>query len=244
ERPQKLDRAIRSVLAQNHPDLTLHLLLSGPNARDQHRGLEHLTRSTPNLKTYISRKRFTAAQARNYLMDRAGPGTLAFLDSDDAWQPDHLATFLNQMPKQTQHSILYTAPYIQRQSGATITPNGAAPSLGSLTKQPLLISSLILLNPPKSLRFRNTTAEDFLFFADAIGQMEHWIMADHPTVTYDQENWARKTLGFKIKRTYSAFERLLKSHPKALFYISFFSAHYLRRRLLSTSTKRSPGQAG
>ena len=31
ERPQKLDRAIRSVLAQNHPDLTLHLLLSGPS---------------------------------------------------------------------------------------------------------------------------------------------------------------------------------------------------------------------
>ncbi len=66
---------------------------------------------------HITRKRTTAAQARNLGARLAKTDLIAFLDADDEWQPDHLETLLN-IRKKFPDAGLFSTSYVKiKQNG-------------------------------------------------------------------------------------------------------------------------------
>jgi len=101
----------------------------------------------------------------------------------------------------------------------------------SLTQQPLLISSAIIRNDDGRLGFSAGVAEDFVFFAQAIRSGVTFHFGRHPSVIYDQENWKKKTLSFKIRRSLKTFYLIHKNPIKAVWHLICFSGFYVFRRL-------------
>lgn len=237
-----LRRCLAAVLAQRglgagdrgQVGVECLVLLSGDAAPDISAWLADLAAEDPRVTVFQERARLSASAARNALIDRAearGHRWLAFCDDDDEWLPDHLAQAYAALSGSDTGPALYTAPYRQRQSGQVVRPEGLAPSLWSLTRQPLLLSSVVLVNRPAALRFRDLRAEDLVFYADALGQVRRFAAGDTPSVIYDQTNWARKSAFFKLRRTYGAYRAITGSVYGALGLTGLFAVCYLGRRL-------------
>ena len=87
---KELHRAIRSVAAQTFPILE-HIVVDDGSRDDTRALLESLSRQVPNL-VVIHQPHLGAAAARNRGIEAARGRYIAFLDSDDEWLPEKLAT--------------------------------------------------------------------------------------------------------------------------------------------------------
>ena len=238
-----LRRSINSVLMQPVDGVEVLVLLSGADRMDPSRGyLDALCAEHPQVRLRVHGARLTASQARNALIDWAqedagGGHTIAFLDADDEWLPNHLSQYL---ATRAAHGLgaepaageasLYSAPYMQRQSRRPVRPQGEDPTIWSLTRQPLLLSSMILTHIPAELRFRGRGAEDLIFYADGLRLMDRFMAGSEQSVIYDQGNWAQKTTWWKLKRSYRTYMAIFENPLKAAFFVGLFSVHYMWRR--------------
>ncbi|MBX3727236.1 MAG: glycosyltransferase family 2 protein [Xanthomonadales bacterium] len=85
-----LRRPVESVLAQSHGDLELVVVDDG--SRDGSVALvEDYARRDPRVRLIRSLRNGGVAAARNQALDAASGRYVAFLDSDDWWEPDKLA---------------------------------------------------------------------------------------------------------------------------------------------------------
>ena len=229
-----LRRCLNSVLMQPVEGVEAYVLLSGaqpaPGARDY---LEGLAAEHPQVHLTVQQDRLSASAARNRLIALSEGGTIAFLDADDEWLPNHLTQFQGAMADRgigPDKSALYTAPYVQRQSKRRVHPRGENHTIWSLTRQPLLLSSMIMTHIPGDLRFREGGAEDLVFYADCLQALDHFVAGPHESVIYDQGNWAQKTTSWKLKRTYRTYMTIFENPVTAAFFVGLFSVHYLGRR--------------
>jgi teichuronic acid biosynthesis glycosyltransferase TuaG len=83
-----LERAVRSVASQSLPVLE-HIVVDDGSTDETGRLLAELSRRFPHLRTVVQPRRGAAA-ARNAGIARAGGRYIAFLDSDDEWNPGKL----------------------------------------------------------------------------------------------------------------------------------------------------------
>ncbi|MBZ0128757.1 MAG: hypothetical protein K8F59_06555, partial [Rhodobacteraceae bacterium] len=179
-------------------------------------------------------------EARNFLLDQTEEPVVAFLDSDDAWHPDHLADFAAACP--ADKSVFYFTDFRLAQSRRRISFAPPERRLGYLIRQPILLSSVIVQKG--DLRFRNIRAEDFIFNHDAMKRAE--IVIHHPEVRviYDQTRTARKTMRFRVRRTYRIMQILTGSHLAAAFLTLRFIATFAWRKAALRLRPASNGDIG
>lgn len=92
-------RAVRSVLAQTDPDFEL-IVIDDASPDDAHRVLaDHLAaHPDPRVRCLRNERNRGLAASRNRGLDEARGAWLAFLDSDDAYRPEFLATMHEHSP--------------------------------------------------------------------------------------------------------------------------------------------------
>jgi glycosyltransferase involved in cell wall biosynthesis len=103
-RAEFLKKAVSSVLEQSYTDL--ELIVSDDGSEDN---TEHVIRSfdDPRLR-YISSSNKGVSSARNRALKKACGRYIAFLDSDDSWEPGKLATTLEYIRSYPEISIFHT----------------------------------------------------------------------------------------------------------------------------------------
>ncbi|MCB1366838.1 MAG: glycosyltransferase [Rhodobacteraceae bacterium] len=224
-----VERAIASVFAQSVTDYCIYAMFSGGIGDDVKAAiLRALPADNAHAKVFHRDERLSAAEARNFLLDQTEEPVVAFLDSDDAWHPDHLADFVAACP--ADKSVFYFTDFRLAQSRRRISFAPPERSLGYLIRQPILLSSVIVQKG--DLRFRNIRAEDFIFNHDAMKRAE--IVIHHPEVrvTYDQTRTSHKTMLFRVKRTYRIMQILTGSHLAAAFLTLHYVTTFTWRKLV------------
>jgi len=86
-RPQPLERAIRSVLAQSFQDFEIIVVIDGPDAMTDPAVLEAMD---PRIHVLSLSANVGLAEARNEGIRRASGTWVALLDDDDEWLPEKL----------------------------------------------------------------------------------------------------------------------------------------------------------
>src|ERR1700753_3661861 len=87
-RPQLVQRAVRSALAQTYDNMEVIVVVDGPDA-DTEKVLSEVR--DPRLKVMVLDHSVGGAQARNARAQAAGAAWVAFLDDDDEWLPEKTA---------------------------------------------------------------------------------------------------------------------------------------------------------
>ena len=86
-RPVKLERAVRSVLAQSWQDFEVIVVIDGPDDQTVPTALEQLD---PRIRVVALSANVGLAEARNVGIRQAAGRWVALLDDDDAWLPKKL----------------------------------------------------------------------------------------------------------------------------------------------------------
>jgi glycosyltransferase involved in cell wall biosynthesis len=84
------DDWLRSILAQEYPNLEIFLVDDGSNDGDAATGLRARAASVPGLVHYVRLEGVGPAAARNHALGYARGEYIAFLDLDDRWTPGHM----------------------------------------------------------------------------------------------------------------------------------------------------------
>ena len=102
---QTISASIASILAQTHQDWEL-IVVNDQSTDNTVEIIQNFTDS--RIKLHSNPKNSGTAKTRNHAMAQAQGKWLAFLDSDDTWHPEKLATQLK-FAEETEAKITYTA---------------------------------------------------------------------------------------------------------------------------------------
>lgn len=115
ERRELVRRAVESVLAQTRPDF--ELVVVDDSSTDG--TAEHLVGLDPRL-VVRRQPHVGVAAARNAGVRRGAAPVIAFLDSDDCWLPEHLATVLEMLERHPEAVLASTCRrFLVRSAAAT-----------------------------------------------------------------------------------------------------------------------------
>lgn len=104
-RAHVLSRAIESVLTQGYQDYLLHIVDDGSS--DETALLLKKYSEDPRIKIYYQKNSGVSA-ARNLAAFKSGGDWISFLDSDDEWLPNKLATQVDFIQKNPGYRFLHT----------------------------------------------------------------------------------------------------------------------------------------
>lgn len=109
-RPELLAQAVRSALAQTYADHAVIVVDDGG-------GIDAALPSDPRLRVVsLSRNTRTAGVVRNVGIRLTESRVLAFLDDDNTWRPDHLATAVAEIDDGAE--LVYTGVQVKRDDGS------------------------------------------------------------------------------------------------------------------------------
>ena len=191
-----LTAAIRSVLAQSDaPPLTV-IVCDDESPRPAAADVADLTVAEQARVVVLRQPNRGAGAARNTALDAVAPGTewIAFLDSDDQWQPDHIRRSLAALA--AGHDLCFSDARREHEVdshfetlsfGQDGTPVSGLPDLYRLdanfltlniVTSPVSISTVVMRAATLGdLRFRPIPVEDLMFWFDAAVR--------RPRVAYD-----------------------------------------------------------
>lgn len=190
------EKAARSVLAQDYPNL--ELLLVNDGSRGDLSSLEALMRSDTRV-TLISKSNGGTASARNYGLDRASGDYVAFLDSDDVWLRRKLSRQMFEMYV-SRAEISYTSFFVifpSRGLGPVKLPYGSwmARYPEIVVKCPVAMSTVILHRSvfASGRRFKVANRDcDVPFFVQRAKEGWRFLGIDEPLsiIRYDDDSAA------------------------------------------------------
>lgn len=122
-RPERTVRAVASALAQTVPVAEI-IIVDDASTDDTAARLARW--GDPRVRCLRLPAKTNAAHARNVGADQAGGGILAFLDSDDRWRPDHLASQLTALDSQEAIRGVWGGCLLER-GGRSVRPIRPAP---------------------------------------------------------------------------------------------------------------------
>ena len=189
--------------------------------------LRKLEKNQPRVQVQTIADTLTAAQARNILLGKSDADVVAFIDSDDCWHKEHLSDFAELY--QTGRSIFYFTDYQLRQAGQRVAFSPVRRNIGYLIKQPILLSSVVLSNRKEV--FQEISAEDFAFCYRCLTGFDEVIHNPKMRVVYDQKRTQKKSLLFRLKRTFILMDAIFKNKPFAAFLTVAFIGRYVERKL-------------
>ena len=122
-----IEETLKSVLAQKFREHEIIVVNDGSPDTER---FERAIRSHIEDITYIRQRNAGAGPARNLGIDHARGGIIAFLDADDVWQPDYLASQFVFMQRHDYDMVYCDAQLFGRNSAYRRTFMDDAPSVG------------------------------------------------------------------------------------------------------------------
>lgn len=122
-RPHLVRRAVTGALAQTHARLEVIVVIDGP---DPATVAELAVVKDPRLRVIALDKNRGAAEARNLAVREARGTWIAFLDDDDEWLPEKLATQLAAMPTGICHPVMSCRCRVETARGRFVWPRRLA----------------------------------------------------------------------------------------------------------------------
>ena len=150
-----IEENIRSVEAQTYPDWEL-LLIDDCSPDDSRQIIQRLASEEPRIKYHRLEKNSGAAVARNTAISMARGEYLAFLDSDDLWEPEKLSRQV-QFMQEKGCAFSYTRIRMTDADGHTLKDHIAVPeriSYRGLLRQTVIATSTVMLHRTKMPDFR------------------------------------------------------------------------------------------
>lgn len=114
-RAKYLKQALDSVLAQTHKDL--EIIVVDDSSKDN--TAEVVSSYGPQVRYIVQENRERGA-ARNRGIDESRGDYVAFLDSDDAWLPEHLERCLGALDSKKDEAAAYSGSYLMGEDGEII----------------------------------------------------------------------------------------------------------------------------
>jgi glycosyltransferase involved in cell wall biosynthesis len=191
-----LRRSIASVLNQKHQEFEI---IVADDASEENIGEVVASFGDQRIKHFRNEQKTHAGGARNLGLDHATGDYIAFLDSDDEWLPEHLASHLNAIVQSGCDGV-YGSVFIDDGESRTYVGSRAMPlgqhpadyvlSGGSVPTPTWVMKSSAV----KSLRFDRELVihEDYDFFV-RFASNHHWLAMWQPTtIVHWQKGVQRK----------------------------------------------------
>lgn len=224
--PELLKKCIESVFRQTHTNISVILLISGPDTPARASLSEWLKRAPKSLRVVHSQEFLTAALARNLLLAHSKQQTVAFIDSDDSWTPNHLESFTRKTHS-IDGTIFYHSAYYRGHEELQCIHKYNDHALTELIQFPVLMSSVIIRG--LNVTFRNCRGEDFLFVYDCVNSAHHKLYNPTPTVFYSTLRNKKKPFLYKFVRSAKLISLLAPSRVKAIILLLKYM-YYRNRR--------------
>lgn len=235
DNPSDFKRAIASVIAQIYPPNALYVYYSEASAGEIDRYLTLLCAQSSmlGLPVHVFRetKLSSAAIARNVLIEAASETHLAFLDSDDEWHEKHLADFSQLVPTET--NCLYFTDYLMRQSANQMRFGPFRRDIYDLLRLPILMSSTIVTKSDQ--RFWDMRGEDFAFTLGYLLDAETVVHNPEIRVTYDLKRRKRKSVWFRIHRTFNLLNAIVHNSAKATLLTALATFYFVQLQIFRPS---------
>lgn len=167
-----IESAIRSVMAQTVKDWELLVMIDG--ATDQTAQIaQALAAQDSRIRVICNETNLGAAGSRNRGMDLCRGSYVAFLDSDDLWQPEKLERQLERL-QQTGAHFCYTSYAIIDEEGQKVREDYRVPptrNFEEMLGENVIGCSTVLLCPEIARKYRFTTAfyhEDYALWSQLL----------------------------------------------------------------------------
>lgn len=200
-----IEEAIRSVMAQTYGAWRL-LVLDDGSIDDTVEIVQRLAQQDSRITLLRNEQNLGAARTRNRGWDLCGEGYVAFLDSDDRWHPDKLATQIA-LAEQTDADILYTSYAIIDTDGHPCRHPYMVPEqtdFDHMLKENVIGCSAVVLAPRAAQKYRFPVGfyhEDYCLWLDmlrdgcrAVGSSQiltEWRLVNGAR-SFDKKNGARQ----------------------------------------------------
>ena len=201
-----LENCVRSVLAQTVTDWELILVDDGSS--DGSDALARALAEKDGRIAFLSRPGGGVGAARNAGIDAAAGEYLAFLDSDDAWEPDHLDTLLS-LASSAGADVSAAGALAVDEEGRILRRMAPEPGVFSGTETILdaflrrsgglysCWNKLFRRETVGELRFTaHTRAEDALFCTRVLERTKVYAVTDAPTYRYLRRGSSVTMAGF------------------------------------------------
>lgn len=186
-----LEGCVRSVLSGTERDLEIIVVNDTPDTRrrEMDKILDRIAKEDPRLRVLNIYEDIGVAEARNRGVKAAAGERIAFLDSDDLWEPDKLARQLK-TAEETGASIVYTAAACIDREGKATGKVFSVPA--SITANKLLfgndiITSTVLVDRASLLRYpmeRSDLHEDFICWYQILKDGKRAVGINEPLARY------------------------------------------------------------
>jgi GT2 family glycosyltransferase len=138
QRHSELVRAVKSALSQTYRDLVVVVVDDGG-------GLPHLLPDPRLTAVSLSLNTSTLGLVRNVGTELADSEFIAFLDDDNVWTPDHVATAVAALQKDPTLAAVYTAVRRLRSDGSALDVLGEPFSRRKLREDPYIDANSIIV---------------------------------------------------------------------------------------------------
>jgi glycosyltransferase involved in cell wall biosynthesis len=189
-----------SVLGQTFSDFEVIVVNDGSPDTAQ---LEEALRPYQEKIVYIRPDNKRAAGARNTAIRRARGEFLAFVDSDDSWLPDHLASQMKQFEQDPGVGLVYSDAFLIRYAGHQRTFTETCPSEGPANFETLIAERCQI--PISTVVARKTAIVEAGLFDESLARCD------------DYDMWLRTAFhGAKISYSRKAQACLFTGRPDSL----------------------------
>ena len=167
-----IEEAIRSVTAQTYGAWRLLVLDDGSTDRTVEI-VQRLAAQDPRIVLLRNPQNLGAARTRNRGLELCDEGYVAFLDSDDRWHPEKLATQIS-LAQETDADIVYTSYAIIDTNGNPCRQPYVVPEhtdFDRMLKENVIGCSAVLLSPRAAREYRFPLGfyhEDYCLWLDML----------------------------------------------------------------------------
>lgn len=167
-----IEEAIRSVMNQTYGAWRL-LVLDDGSSDDTTTIVQRLAAEDTRITLSCNTQNCGAAHTRNRGLDLCTDGYVAFLDSDDRWHPEKLATQVN-LAQQSGAEIIYTSYAIIDCNGKPCRSPYIVPEhtdFDAMLKENVIGCSAVLLSPSAARKYRFPIGfyhEDYCLWLDML----------------------------------------------------------------------------
>lgn len=167
-----IEEAIRSVMEQTYTNWQL-LVLDDGSVDDTCAIVHRLAQEDGRIRLVRNEANMGVAKTRNRGLDMCDEGYVAFLDSDDWWHPEKLATQMH-LAEQTDADLVYTSYAIIDVSSKPCRQPYVVPEhtdFDGLLKENVIGCSAVMLSPRAARKYRFTDGfyhEDYCLWLDML----------------------------------------------------------------------------
>lgn len=193
-RPNLLPRAIESILSQTYQNLEIIII---DDYSSESYDVVKETYSQENIRFCRNEKNLGLAASRNRGIDLANGKYVAFLDDDDIWLPEKIATQLEFLEANEEY-VACTSHHTE-----SISKKVIGPSMSRITLNDIVCFNFI--GPPSKLLVRSNIDINFDENAKHAEDWDYYIrllktgpvyMLKQPLIIYDTVHFGRMTTGF------------------------------------------------